>query len=488
MDIKAYLQQIDNVIENGRFKDTWESLCSYEIPKWYKDAKFGIFIHWGLYSVPAFGSEWYPRNMYIKDTNEFKHHIETYGAHKDFGYKDFIPMFKAEKFNPEEWAELFRESGAKYIMPVAEHHDGFQMYASDLSKWNAAEMGPCRDIAGELADAIRKRDMIFAASTHRAEHYWFMNGGKEFDSDVNDSQFADFYGPAAAQPGDWQLTDNGGITDEYMQDWLLRTCEIIDKYKPQIIWFDWWILNLRFKPYLRKLAAYYYNRADEWGIGVAINYKYDSYLHTTAVLDIERGQLENIRPLLWQNDTAIAKNSWGYTDGNEFKKSNELISDLVDIVSKNGCLLLNVGPRSDGTITDEEQKVLREIGAWLNINGEAIYGTTFWKIFGEGPTKISDGAFTDTKRSGFTSEDIRFTYKNGILYAFVMKWNDNGTFKIKSLKTRSFTFESIIENIEILGSEAPVTFKQTDEALEIAAPGYIDSCNYTPVCFKITIL
>lgn len=488
MDKKVYLQQIDDVIESGRFKDTWVSLCDYEIPKWYKDAKFGIFIHWGLYSVPAFGSEWYPRNMYIKDSTEYKHHIETYGAHKDFGYKDFIPMFKAEKFDPEEWAELFRESGAKYIMPVAEHHDGFQMYASELSKWNTANMGPCRDITGELADAVRKRDMIFAASTHRAEHYWFMNGGKEFDSDVNDPQFADFYGPAAAQPGDWQLADDGGITDEYMQDWLLRTCEIIDKYKPQIIWFDWWILNLRFKPYLRKLAAYYYNRADEWGVGVAINYKYDSYLHTTAVLDIERGQLENIRPLLWQNDTAIAKNSWGYTNGNEFKKSNELIADLVDIVSKNGCLLLNVGPRSDGTITDVEQKVLREIGAWLKINGEAIYGTTFWKIYGEGPTKISDGAFTDTKRNGFTCEDIRFTYKSGILYAFVMKWNDNGIIKIKSLKTRSFTFESIIENIEILGSDAPVTFRQTGEALEISAPGYLDNGKDTPICFKIIII
>ena len=232
-----------------------------------------------------------------------------------------------------------------------------------------------------------------------------------------------------------------------MTDWLLRTCEIIDRYRPQIMWFDWWILNIRFKPYLRKLAAYYYNRAARWGIGVAINYKYDAFLHTTAVLDIERGQLENIRPLLWQNDTAIAKNSWGYTDGNDYKKASEIICDLVDIVSKNGCLLLNVGPRSDGTITDEEQCVLRDIGAWLNVNGEAIYGTTYWKIFGEGPTKIKDGAFTDTQRSGFTGEDIRFTYKNGILYAFIMKWNENGKHKIRSMKKRSFTFESIIDKI-----------------------------------------
>lgn len=486
MDRKVYLKQIDEVIEKGCFKDTWESLCGYQIPQWYKDAKFGIFIHWGIYSVPAFGNEWYPRNMYIKDSKEYIHHKETYGVQKDFGYKDFIPFFKAEKFDPGEWADLFYDSGAKYIMPVAEHHDGFQMYSSTLSRWNAANMGPCRDIVGELAVAVRERGMIFAASTHRAEHYWFMNGGKDFDSDVNDPRFADFYGPAAAQPDDWQTADSEGITDDFMTDWLLRTCEIIDKYKPQILWFDWWILNIRFKPYLRRLAAYYYNRADEWGVGVAINYKYDAFLHTTAVLDIERGQLENIRPLLWQNDTAIAKNSWGYTHGNDFKKANELICDLVDIVSKNGCLLLNVGPRSDGTITYDEQRVLLEIGAWLKINGEAVYGTTCWKTFGEGPTKIASGAFTDTNRAGFTSEDIRFTYKNGILYAFVMKWNESGMFKIYSLKTGSFTFASMIDKITILGSEIAVTFKQTREALEISAPGYQGAD--VPVCFKIHIV
>ena len=227
MDRKAYLKQIDAVIAKGPFNDTWESLCGYEIPKWYRDAKFGIFIHWGVYSVPAFGNEWYARNMYVSGSNEYKHHIETYGAHKDFGYKDFIPMFRAEKFDPKDWASLFYEAGAKYVMPVAEHHDGFQMYASELSVWNAAQKGPCRDTVGELAAAVRERDMIFAASTHRAEHYWFMNGGRDFDSDVNDPCFKDFYGPAAPQPGDWQTADDGGVSDEFMQDWLVRTCEII---------------------------------------------------------------------------------------------------------------------------------------------------------------------------------------------------------------------------------------------------------------------
>ncbi|NQT87916.1 alpha-L-fucosidase, partial [bacterium] len=220
-------------VPDGPFEPTWESLKKYSVPAWYQDAKFGIFIHWGVYAVPAFGNEWYPRHMYIEGSKQFDHHVETFGPQKDFGYKDFIPMFKAEKFDAAEWANLFRRSGAKFVVPVAEHHDGFAMYDSDLSEWCAAKMGPKRDLIGELAEAVRKEWLIFGLSSHRAEHWWFFDGGTKFDSDVTDPAYAGLYGPA--QPKDMQPNE------EFLEDWLARTCEFIDKYQPQIVWFDWWI-------------------------------------------------------------------------------------------------------------------------------------------------------------------------------------------------------------------------------------------------------
>ncbi|HHX11453.1 MAG TPA: alpha-L-fucosidase, partial [Clostridiales bacterium] len=195
--MKEYLRQIDEVINNGRFKDNWDSLSQFRIPRWYKEMKFGIFIHWGIYSVPAFANEWYSRNMYIQGTSEFEHHVKTYGPHKEFGYKDYIPMFTADKFNPQEWADLFKEAGAKYVIPVGEHHDGFQMYASDISHWNAAQMGPKRNVLGELKEAIEGNGLVMGTSTHRAEHWFFMGHGKEFDSDIKEPlKRGDFYWPA----------------------------------------------------------------------------------------------------------------------------------------------------------------------------------------------------------------------------------------------------------------------------------------------------
>lgn len=195
--MKEYLAKIDLVIENGKYKDTWESLQQYEVPEWYKKSKFGIFIHWGVYSVPAFSSEWYSRNMYIQGSKEYEHHIKTYGEHKNFGYKDFIPMFKAEKFNATEWVDLFKKAGAQYVVPVAEHHDGFQMYDSKLSDWNAKKMGPKRDVIGEIFDECRKNNIQGCASSHRVEHWFFMGHGKEFDSDIKEPlKRGDLYWPS----------------------------------------------------------------------------------------------------------------------------------------------------------------------------------------------------------------------------------------------------------------------------------------------------
>ncbi|HPC77876.1 MAG TPA: alpha-L-fucosidase, partial [bacterium] len=349
----------------GPFKPVWESLENYEVPQWYQDAKFGIFIHWGVYSVPAFGNEWYPRNMYKQGTREFEHHVKTYGSQKNFGYKDFIPMFTAEKFDPDKWADLFLKSGAKFVVPVAEHHDGFAMYDCSYTGWSAVSMGPKRDIIGELANAVRKRYLVFGVSYHRAEHWWFFHEGMKFDSDVRDSRYIDFYGPA--QPETTQPNE------EFLEDWFSRLCELVDKYHPQVVWFDWWIEQPAFEPYLRRFAAYYYNRGFQWNRGVAINYKNQAFPRKAAVFDVERGLLEDIDPYFWQTDTSISKNSWGYIKDHDYKTADWIICDLVDIVSKNGALLLNIGPKPDGTIPEQEEEILLEIGQWLLVNGEAIY-------------------------------------------------------------------------------------------------------------------
>ena len=266
-DMKKYLQIINQVIEQGNYKDTWESLSGHPLPDWYRQGKFGIFIHWGVYSVPAFGSEWYSRNMYIQGSPEYEHHRKTYGPHKEFGYKDFIPMFQAERFDPEEWACLFEKAGARYVVPVAEHHDGFQMYKSELSHWNVCEMGPKRDTLGELFQAFEGHGLTGGASSHRAEHWFFMGRGREFDSDIKEPMArGDFYWPAMPEPENHHdLFGKPYPTEEYLQDWLVRTCELIDRYHPKILYFDWWIQHEAFKPYLKKMAAYYYNRALEWG-------------------------------------------------------------------------------------------------------------------------------------------------------------------------------------------------------------------------------
>jgi alpha-L-fucosidase len=375
------------------FEPTWESLQGIQTPQWYLDGKFGIFIHWGPYCVPAFGNEWYPRNMYIQGSPEYEHHRSTYGPQDRFGYKDFIPLFRAERFDPFAWADLFRKAGAKFVVPVAEHHDGFAMYDSHRSNWTAARMGPKRDLIGELANAIREQGLVFGVSSHRAEHWFFMNGGREFDSDVNDPAYANFYGPATPTSNSrhgaaelWSSRDWTPRPDaKFLDDWLARCCELVDRYQPQLFWFDWWIEQIVFQPYVQKFAAYYYNRGLEWQKGVAINYKNQTFAEGSAVLDIERGQLKEIRPFFWQNDTSISKNSWGYINNQEYKTAGDIIGDLVDIVSKNGALLLNIGPKPDGTIPDQEQEILREIGRWLDVNSEAIYGTRPWQVYGEGP-------------------------------------------------------------------------------------------------------
>lgn len=223
-DMKPYLDEIERVIQEGPYRDSWESLSEYQVPNWYEKKKFGIFIHWGVFSVPAFGSEWYPRNMYIQGEKEYQHHIETYGQHKEFGYRDFVPLFKVEKFDPEAWAELFRRAGAEYVVPVAEHHDGFQMYKSQISEWNAWDKGPKRDILGELQKAFAGKDLILGASSHRIEHWFFLSHGREFDSDIKEPlERGDLYWPSMPEAELHDIFSHPVPTEEFLQDWLVRT-------------------------------------------------------------------------------------------------------------------------------------------------------------------------------------------------------------------------------------------------------------------------
>jgi alpha-L-fucosidase len=469
----AVLKEVDSVNQQGPFRPDWELLQKYEAPGWYRDAKFGIFLHWGVYSVPAFGNEWYPRSMYRVGSEEYKHHIATYGPLDRFGYKDFIPMFKAERFDPAAWAELFRKGGAKYVVPVAEHHDGFAMYDSELSDWTAAKMGPHRDVVGELANAVRGKGLHFGVSSHRVEHNFFLGVGRAISSDVNDPQYAAFYGPAHTWLENKRGTPLGNdftyVSSAWANDWLARAAELVEKYHPDIVYFDWWIGQPSIRRNLTRFAAFYYNNALKYGdhVGV-INYKDYAMEEHSAVLDLERGQLGDIRPLPWQTDTAVSNKSWGYIKDDTFKSPEFVVHQLIDIVSKNGNLLLNVGPRSDGTIPEEVQEVLLGVGAWLKVNGEAIYGTRPWRTYGEGPTKVAAGSFHDTDTANYTAEDFRFTTKDDVLYAIGLVWPSNGEAVIRSLAQTAGSER--VRSVTLLGGDGKPRFEQRADGLHVQLP------------------
>ena len=470
-----------------KFEPNWSSIVSqYQVPEWYKDAKFGIFIHWGVYSVPAFHDEWYPRWMYKNDEKSrsmaYDYHLATYGSPEKFGYKDFIPMFKAEKWNPEEWAELFKASGARYVVPVAEHHDGFSMCNSKINPWNSVKMGPHRDIIGELSKALRANGLHFGLSSHRAEHWCFFEGGRNFPSDVQDTAYYSLYGPARSYRKDL----SGAEGQAFLKDWLARCNELVDTYHPELVYFDvvgsW---SKEFQPYLQQFTAHYYNKAEQWKTRVAINYKTDILPKGAGVFDIERDISDTARADFWQTDNSVGAKSWSYISNEEFKSPKQLINELVDIVSKNGTYLLNIGPKADGTIPEEPKHILLEFGKWLKVNGDAIYSTRPAAIAVEGTHKPGPkGPGKDRVEAIYDATDIRFTKKGNTLYAIALGWPTNSRWNIKALSEgNTALLFGKIKKVTLLGNSEQLSWKRNSNGLEIIAPKH-QPCDYA-FAFKV---
>jgi len=453
--LRAQLKEIDDCNAQGPWKTDWDALAKHEIPEWFQDAKFGIYAHLGVYCVPAFGNEWYPRRMYQKKDAVYKHHVATYGDPSKFGYKDFIPMFTLEKFDAAEWANLYQAAGARFAGPVAEHHDGFSMWASQVNRWNAGAVGPKRDVAGALIREIRKRGMKTIASFHHAfniQGYYTPGDGW----DTADPKYADLYG----FPG---RKDRKLAYDR----WLVKLKEVVDQYQPDQVWFDFGLGKVP-EDYKKRFAAYYYNHEKTWGKPLIITRKDHFLPDGVGALDIERGRMKDAAKEPWQTDDATAYNSWCWVRDLRVKPPEEMVHELIDIVSKNGILLLNVCPKGDGTISPDQKSLLHEIGRWLKVNGEAIYATRPWLVFGEGPTRMKKGgAFLKTIK--YQPSDIRYTQsKDGkTLFAIVMGWPDNPVI-LRSVRVIKASPDA---QVTLLGYTKPLPFQvDRDGTLKITVP------------------
>lgn len=482
------LQRIDKVINEGKYKDNWESLSQYPVPEWYKNAKFGVFIHWGAYTVPAYFSEWYIRLMYYRNNPVYWHHKRKYG--KDYPYRRFIEDFTAPEFDAEKWVRLIKESGARYIMPVGEHHDGYKMYDSDLSRWTSVKQALKRDVLGEIKEECEKQGVVFATSSHRAEHYWFVNGARTigFHNEALNDEYRDLYGPCVNVNKRNNLItllkQEKGITPtkEWLEDWLVHSVELIDKYQPMTLFFDWWVMNFAFRPYMKKFLAYYYNRSIEWGKEVSVQYKSDAIMYNVGIFDRERGQLAGVSPYIWQSETSTAYNSWSYCTTNRFKRAADIARVMADVISKNGNFVLNIGPKADGTICDEELEILRKMGDWTKKNHDAIWGAGPYKFSMEGK-KLKYGSFKEHMKYG--SNDFRYTFRPCHIYAFALSPVNKKVYKLRKLGINRDNFHFIVKNIKVMGYDNEVRWESSDKYLKIEIMGNIDTD--MPLCFDINI-
>ncbi|MFI1772375.1 alpha-L-fucosidase [Thalassobellus citreus] len=454
-----------------KYEANWESLAKYdEAAEWFKDAKFGIYAHWGVMSVPAFANDWYARNMHIEGSDEFKHHVETYGEHSKFGYHDYVPMFKAEKFDANAWADLFEKSGAKFAGLVAEHHDGWSNWASKINPWNALDMGPKRDVYGELSEAIKKKNMKLVASFHMARNFQIFK--EQPEKWLNDTSYFPYNPKLPTSSEDLLLAKMyGNISKEkFNSDWIGQLKEVINNYSPDLIYFDSQTQKIP-ESIKQEFAAYYFNNAVDENKQVVFTHKEGEFPKTVSLEDFEKGRMNKITKDFWLTDETVSVGSWSYTNTLDLKKTNEIIHVLADVVSKNGALMLNVSPKANGMIPQNQQDILLEIGDWLKINGEAIYGSRPWKVFGEGPTKQEkSGMFLD--KITYTPQDIRYTRKGNTIYAIVLGWPGNNKPLTLSTFTKAVIRNQIpeIETVSILGYKNDVPFSIDDKGLHLKTP------------------
>ena len=494
------------------YKPEWKSLARHkQAPEWFRDAKFGIYFHWGPYAVPSFGNEHYPRTMYghvsgkspkpkkpikpgigFQTYREHEFHIETYGLPKDFEYHDFFPLFTAKKFNAEEWADIFFLAGAKFAGPVAMHHDGFAMWNSTATPWNSQVLGPKKDIVGEVAYAIRKRGMKLITTFHHAKvgradeedtekHRWhYLGREKYFERQAvksvgrNDKGLQKLYGTLP-----WP---------EFLDLWKALLSEVIDQYHPDIIWFDSWLDRIPARTQ-REFLAEYFNAAERWGKDVVVTYKQEDLPSDVGVVDFEKGRLDTVTEYAWLTDDTISAGSWtttgswSYTEELDIKPAKELLHTLIDIVSKNGNLLLNISPTPEGVIPDVQRASLLGMGTWLRANGEAIYGTRPFKTYGEGPKRLTSSGHFVEMSGDYTSENIRFTSQGNIIYAIQLGWpGSQKRVAIKSLGKKQLGSRGI-KRISVLDSAERISWILEDDKLYVTSP--LNAPNTTAICYRI---
>jgi alpha-L-fucosidase len=465
-------------IQKGPFQGTRESLKAYRVPEWFRDAKLGIWAHWGPQSAPEQG-DWYARNMYIEGHAQYKWHRQNFGPQSKVGFKDVIPTFKGEKFDPEHLMDLYKNAGAKYFVSMGVHHDNFDLWNSKHTRWNAVNMGPKKDIVGVFRKAALKRGLKFGVSEHLWISYkWFGTSHGSDKSgeyagvpyDGNDPKNFDLYHDLPKGYPEKFSWDDQGIPDSWKRHWFDRIKDLVDNYQPDLLYTDG---ALPFEEYGLSLVAHLYNENARRHGGktqaVYTSKKREDCAEGTCVLDFERGLADAIEPNPWQTDTCVG--NWHYQRNARYKTPKRVIDMLVDIVSRNGNLLLNFPLPGSGELDAQELTILSEITKWMAMNSEGIYGTRPWKIFGDGPgTQVKGtGRFNETGRGDLTAQDVRFTTKGKTLFAFVMGWPEKEA-RIAPLAAGGKLDAGKILNVELLGHKGKLQWTQDQSGLRVPMP------------------
>ncbi|HVN04750.1 MAG TPA: alpha-L-fucosidase [Bryobacteraceae bacterium] len=469
------------------FTATRASLREYQVPEWFRDAKFGIWAHWGPQSAAEDG-DWYARNMYIQGSEQYKYHVATYGHPSKFGFKDVIQTWRGDRFDADHLVSLYKKAGAKYFVSMGVHHDNFDLWNSKHTRWNAVNMGPHKDVVGMFRKAALREGLKFGVSEHLWISYkWFAVSHASDDTgplagvayDGTDPRNADLYHEAACARFAKGKLEWGpeGIPDSWRRHWLMRITDLVDQYQPDLLYTDG---ALPFEEYGLHLVSHHYNESARRNGGkveaVYTSKRREDCEAGTCVLDVERGVVDKIWPNPWQTDTCVGQ--WHYKRGQHYKTPKQVIDMLCDIVSRNGNLLLNFPLPNSGELDAEERAILDEITEWMAVNSEGIYGTRPWKVFGDGPsTQLkADAAFNENARKDLTAADIRYTTKGGTLYAFVMRWPDEMAI-LPSVTER-------VENVEMLGYRGSMHWAQNPSGLKVPTPAMQPSKH--AVTLKIT--